>query len=51
MTADLAASIVAGDVIALARAITLLEDGHPNGESVLAELFPRTGSATVIGVT
>ena len=35
-------------MIALARAISLLEDGRPNGESVLAELFPRTGSATVI---
>jgi len=47
----LAASVSRGDVPALARAISLIEDGLPEGEAVLADLFPATGKATVIGVT
>lgn len=51
MTGDLAAAVRGGDPLALARAITLVEDGLPKGEEVLAELFPSTGRASVIGVT
>ena len=47
----LAASVAAGDPKALARAISLVEGELPEGESILAELFPRTGGADVIGVT
>jgi len=47
----LAGRIAAGDPLALARAISLVEDGLPEGEAVLATLFPRTGRADVIGVT
>jgi LAO/AO transport system kinase len=47
----LAASIATGDPIALARGISLVEEGSRGGEAVLAELFARTGGATVIGVT
>ena len=51
MIPRLAASIASGDPIALARGISLVEDGNPAGEAILAELFQRTGGATVIGVT
>jgi GTPase len=48
---ELAASVAAGDAVALAKAITLVEDGTPRGEEILATLFPRTGRAAVIGIT
>ncbi len=51
MTADLAASVAAGDARALARAISLIESGSPKGEEILADLYPRTGRASVIGIT
>jgi GTPase len=47
----LAERIATGDALALARAISLVEDGLPEGEEVLAALYPRTGRADVIGVT
>jgi LAO/AO transport system kinase len=48
---DLAERIATGDALALARAISLVEDGLPEGEAILAALFSRTGRADVIGVT
>ena len=51
MTSGLAQRVASGDTLALARAITLVEEGRPEGESVLAEIFRRTGKAQVIGVT
>ena len=48
---DLAAAVAAGDPLALARAISLVEEGSPRGEEVVADLFARTGRAAVIGVT
>ncbi len=48
---DLADSVEAGDPVALARAITLVEEESPKGEEVLAEVFPRTGRASVVGIT
>ena len=47
----LAAAVASGDPMALARAISLVEDGSPRGEEVVASLFARTGRASVIGVT
>jgi len=47
----LAESIATGDPIALARGISLVEEGGRAGEAVLAELFERTGGSAVIGVT
>jgi GTPase len=47
----LAERIATGDALALARAISLVEDGLPEGEAVLASLYSRTGRADVIGVT
>jgi LAO/AO transport system kinase len=43
--------ILQGDVRALARAATAIENRRPEALPLLQELFPRTGHATVIGVT
>ena len=43
--------ILAGDPRALARAATAVENRSPAAESLLQELFPHTGKATVIGIT
>jgi LAO/AO transport system kinase len=48
---DLARRILAGDPRALARAATAVENRSSAAESLLKELFPRTGHATVIGIT
>jgi LAO/AO transport system kinase len=43
--------IVSGDVRALARAATWIENRRPEAEALLRELFPRTGCAMILGVT
>jgi LAO/AO transport system kinase len=43
--------IRAGDVRAIARAITVIENHAPEAEEILRQLFPSTGSAYLIGVT
>jgi len=43
--------IVAGDPRALARAATAIENRSAAAESLLKELFPHTGRASVIGIT
>src|SRR5215470_6775473 len=48
---DLSARVAAGETVALARAISLVEEESTLGKSVLADLFPRTGRAAVVGVT
>ena len=47
----LAAGVRAGDRRALARAITLVENGDPLAYDVVRELYPATGGAYAIGVT
>jgi LAO/AO transport system kinase len=47
----LAAGVLAGDTRAVARAITLVEDGRPEARSLLATLFPHAGGSLVVGVT
>ncbi|HYU60697.1 MAG TPA: methylmalonyl Co-A mutase-associated GTPase MeaB [Solirubrobacterales bacterium] len=47
----LAQRLVAGDKRALARAITLIENGEPAGSELVREVFPRTGEARIVGVT
>src|SRR3954454_4082037 len=49
--ASLAERVVAGDKRALARAISLVENRDPEGDRLVAELFPRTGKARVVGMT
>jgi LAO/AO transport system kinase len=41
----------AGDVRALARAISDVEDAAPGASDLLRALFPHTGAATVVGIT
>ncbi|MCX6625947.1 MAG: methylmalonyl Co-A mutase-associated GTPase MeaB [Acidobacteria bacterium] len=43
--------ITAGDLRALARAATAVENRTAAAEQLLRELFPRTGRATVLGIT
>ena len=43
--------ILSGDLRALARAATWIENRHPESESLLRELFPHTGRALILGVT
>ncbi len=48
---ELTTGIRAGDRRALARAISLVENGDPLAYPLVRELYPETGRATVIGVT
>jgi LAO/AO transport system kinase len=48
---DLAKRLLAGDRRALARVITLIEDGTPEGREALRLLYRRTGHAHTVGVT
>ena len=45
------AGVRAGDRRALARAISLVEDGDPRAYPLVRDLYPETGNAAVIGVT
>ena len=49
--ADLARRVLAGEHRAAARLITLIESDDPAAGPLLAELFPHTGRALVVGVT
>lgn len=49
--ADLAERLIAGDKRALARAISLVENDDPEGWALVREVYPRTGSAAVVGFT
>jgi LAO/AO transport system kinase len=40
-----------GDVRALARLLSLVEDGSPRIREVIADLLPRTGQSRIIGLT
>jgi GTPase len=46
-----AKSILAGDRRAIARAISTVESGDPEGRDLLKSLFPKTGNAFTIGIT
>ena len=48
---ELVSGVLAGDRRALARAISLVEDGEPEGAAIVREVYPRTGRAASIGVT
>ena len=47
----LAAGVREGDRRALARAITLVENGDPLAYELVREVYPETGSAFVVGMT
>src|SRR5213076_757701 len=48
---SLAERVVAGEGRALARAISLVENRDAEGDRLVAELFPRTGRARIVGLT
>lgn len=48
---SLTESILEGNRLALARLLTQVENDSPEGRAALAELFPHTGNAHLIGVT
>jgi LAO/AO transport system kinase len=50
-TAPLSERLIAGDKRALARAITLIESDDPAGWDLVREVYPRTGSARIVGFT
>ena len=50
-SSDLAERLLAGEKRALARAISLVENGDPAGAELVAELYPRTGKARIVGFT
>jgi LAO/AO transport system kinase len=48
---SLAERVLAGEGRALARAISLVENRDPAGDALVAELFPHTGKARIVGLT
>jgi LAO/AO transport system kinase len=49
--AELEAGVRSGDRRALARAISLVEDGDPGAADLVRALYPETGRAYAVGVT
>ena len=43
--------MLAGDVRAVARAISLVEDESADGAALIQQIFARTGRAYLVGVT
>jgi LAO/AO transport system kinase len=50
-TESIAERLVSGDKRALARAISLVENRDSEGDRLVAELYPRTGGARIVGLT
>jgi LAO/AO transport system kinase len=50
-TPSLSERVLAGDVRAMARAISLIEDESPAAADLVRRLFPSTGRAYLVGVT
>lgn len=50
-TPDLVAELLSGDVRALARTITRIENRSGDYRDLVSALYPHTGSASVVGVT
>lgn len=48
---ELATRVLAGDRRAVARAITWVENGHPEKDALLKRLYPHTGRAVRVGIT
>jgi LAO/AO transport system kinase len=51
MTPDTTQEILAGDIRAISRAITAIENHSPISEQLLKQLFPHTGHAYLTGIT
>lgn len=48
---ELVTGVLAGDRRALARSISLVEDGEPDGAEIVRRVYPTTGRAASVGVT
>jgi LAO/AO transport system kinase len=48
---DWTGQLRAGDVRALSRAITAIENAAPEAEEILRQVFPHTGEAYLVGIT
>jgi len=48
---DLSERVLAGDVRAVARAISIVEDEAPDAAALVRDVFARTGHAYLVGVT
>ena len=51
MSEALARSVLAGQYRALAQAVSLVEREDPQAERLLADIYPATGGARIIGIT
>ena len=51
MSLTLAARVRSGDVRAMARAISLIEDEAPAAAELIRDIFPHTGQTYLVGVT
>src|SRR5881227_3755672 len=51
MTTHLTDALLSGKYRALAQAISLVERDDPNADRLLADIYPSTGKARIIGVT
>ena len=51
MTSPLTRSILEGNIRSAARLMRLLDDGSPSARASMAELFPHTGKAFILGIT
>jgi LAO/AO transport system kinase len=48
---DLVQSILSGEMRAIARTISLIENQDPRKEALVDRLFPHTGRAVIVGIT
>ena len=51
MTGSLLDRVVAGDAVAVARAISRVEDDAATASELMKQIFPRTGRALIVGIT
>lgn len=48
---EIVRGVLAGETAAVARAISLLEDGDPRAREIVRSIHPRAGKAWIVGVT
>ena len=51
MNDQLVERVVAGDLTAVARAISKVEEGAPGSSELMKQIFSRTGRALIVGIT
>lgn len=51
MNGSLLERVVAGDPVAVARAISKVEDDPSSASELMKQVFPRTGGALIVGIT